>query len=105
MSLLNRLFTSSNSSEDLTAFVENNSIEIYDFFISQKSASITNHRADIVKFILPKYAIYQNLDFTKTKNQTFLFCLLDVSQRFGLATEFQQVYNLAIQNNVPISSR
>lgn len=105
MSLLNRLFSSANSSEELTAFIENNSIELYDFFISQKSASITNHRADIEKFLLPKYNIYQNLDFTKTKNQTFLFCLLDVSQRFGLATEFQQVYNLAIQNNVPLSSR
>lgn len=105
MSFLNRLFGSSNSSENLADFIKNNSIEIYDFFISQKNSSVVSHRAEIEKFILPKYGIYRQLDFTDSKNQTFLFCLLDISQRFGLATEFEQLYNLANQNNVSLNSR
>lgn len=105
MSFLNRLFGSSNSSENLADFIQNNSIEIYDFFISQKNSSIVSHRAEIEKYILPKYGIYRQLDFTDSKNQTFLFCLLDISQRFGLATEFEQLYNLSNQNNVSLNSR
>jgi hypothetical protein len=105
MSFLNRLFDASNSSENLTDFIQNNSIEIYDFFISQKNSSVVSHRAEIEKYILPKYGIYRQLDFTDSKNQTFLFCLLDISQRFGLATEFEQLYNLANQNNVSLNSR
>lgn len=105
MSFINRLFGSSNSSENLADFIQNNSIEIYDFFISQKNSSIVSHRAEIEQYILPKYSIYNQLDFTDNKNQTFLFCLLDVSQRFSLALEFQQVYNLAIQNGVSLNSR
>lgn len=105
MRFLNRLFDASNSSENLADFIQNNSIEIYDFFISQKNSSVVSHRAEIEKFILPKYGIYRQLDFTDSKNQTFLFCLLDISQRFGLATEFEQLYNLANQNNVSLNSR
>ncbi|MFT4019672.1 MAG: hypothetical protein QM668_22100 [Agriterribacter sp.] len=105
MSFINRLFNASNSVEDLTAFIQKNSIELYDFFISQKNSSILSHRQEIEEFILPKYSIYRHLNFTDSKNQTFLFCLLDVSQRFGLSLEFQQVYNLAKQNDVPLNSR
>lgn len=105
MSFINRLFDASNSSEELTEFIQSNSIEIYDFFISQKNSSIVRHRTEIENYILPKYGIYRQLDYLDSKNQTFLFCLLDVSQRFGLATEFQQLYNLANQNNVSLNSR
>lgn len=105
MSFLNRLFDASNSSENLADFIQNNSIEIYDFFISQKNSSVVSHREEIEKYILPKFGIYRQLDFTYSKNQTFLFCLLDLSQRFGLATEFEQLYNLANQNNISLNSR
>ena len=105
MSFINRLFNASNSVHDLAAFIQNNSVELYDFFISQKNSSILSYRKEIESFVLPKYGIYRHLNFTDSKNQTFLFCLLDVSQRFGLALEFQQVYNLAKQNNVPLNSR
>lgn len=105
MSFITRLSNASNSIDDLSAFIQKSSIELYDFFISQKNSSILSHRQEIEGFILPKYSIYRHLNFTESKNQTFLFCLLDVSQRFGLALEFQQVYNLAQQNNVPLNSR
>ena len=105
MSFIKKLFDASISSDNLNVFIENNSVEIYDFFISQKNSSINNHRVEIEKFILPKYNILRELDFTTTKNQTFLFCLIDVSQRFGLATEFQQLFNLAKKNNVPLNNR
>lgn len=105
MNFPKRLFDASNSPENLADFIQNNSIEIYDFFISQKNSSILIHRGEIEKYILPKYGIYRHLDFTDSKNQTFLFCLLDISQRFGLATEFEQLYNLSNQNNISLNSR
>ncbi|TRW25972.1 hypothetical protein FMM05_07050 [Flavobacterium zepuense] len=105
MSFINRLSNASNSSEDLTEFIQNNSIEIYDFFISQRNSSIIIHKTEIENYILPKYITFRQLDFTDSKNQTFLFCLMDVSQRFGLATEFQQLFNLANQHNVSLNSR
>jgi hypothetical protein len=105
MSFINRLFDASNSPEVLTEFVQNNSIEIYDFFISQKNSSIISHRPEIEIYILSKFGIYSQLDFVDSKNQTFLFCLIDVSQRFGLSTEFQQTFNLAVRNNISVNSR
>ena len=107
MSFIDRLFDASTSSEKLTEFVHNNSTEIYDFFISQKNSSILSYKNEIANYILlPKtYRVYSSLDFSDNKNQMFLFCLLDVSQRFGLSTEFQQVYNLATQNSVPLNNR
>jgi hypothetical protein len=105
MSFLNRLYDASNSSENLADFIQNYSIEIYDFFIGQKNSSIISHRLEIENYILPKYSIYSKLDYKDSKNKTFLFCLLDISQRFGLATEFGQLYNLANQNSIPLNSR
>ncbi len=105
MSFIVRLFEASNSSDELTAFIQNNSIEIYDFFISQKNSSIVSHKAEIEQYILPKFGIYRQLNFTESKNQTFLYCLLDVSQRFGLPTEFEQLFNLANHNKVSLNSR
>lgn len=105
MSFINRLSDASNSSENLTEFIQKNSIEIYDFFISQKNSSITIHKTEIENYILPKYITFKHLDFSNSKNQTFLFCLLDASQRFGLATEFQQLFNLANQHKISLNSR
>lgn len=105
MSFLKRLYDTSNSSENLADFIQNNAIEIYDFFIGQKNSSIISYRSKIESYILPKYTIYSNLDYKDNKNKTFLFCLLDISQRFGLATEFGQLYNLANQNGISLNSR
>jgi hypothetical protein len=105
MSFIKKLLNASISLDNLNEFIKNNSVDIYDFFISQKNSSINKHRVEIENFILPKYSVLRNLDFTNNKNQTFLFCLIDVSQRFGLATEFQQLFNLAIKNNVPLNNR
>jgi len=105
MSFLTRLYDASNSSEYLADFIQNNSIEIYDFFIGQKNSSIISHRLIIESYILPKYSIYSKLDYNDNKNKTFLFCLLDISQRFGLATEFGQLFNLANQNGISLNSR
>ena len=51
MSFIKKLFDASISSDNLNVFIENNSVEIYDFFISQKNSSINNHRVEIEKFI------------------------------------------------------
>ena len=105
MSFLNSLFDASNSVQDLNLFIQDNSIELYDFFITQKSSSIIVHRKEIENYILPKYSIYKQLDYSNINNQSFVFYLLDVSERFGLATEFEQLHNLSEEKNIILNSR
>ena len=58
MSFINRLYNASNSLEDLTAFIQKNSIEIYDFFISQKNRSIVSHRNEIEGFVSSQNTVF-----------------------------------------------
>ncbi len=104
MSLIERLFKASNSVDELDSFIKTNSIEIYDFFISQSNSSILKHRQGVEDYILPKYGVYSLLDYTEKKNQTFIYCLLDVSLRFSLSTEFQQLFNIANKKNISLNS-
>jgi hypothetical protein len=99
------LIYSSNSVEELSYFLDINSTTIYDFFISQSHQSILSHREKIEGYILPSYPIYSNLDFDKPRNKTFILCLLDCSERFGLHTEFQQLFNLCQNESISIGSR
>ena len=57
-------------------------------------------------FVLPA-AINKYICFaiSENKNSAFLFCLLDFSERFGLHTEFQQLFNLAKAKSVDIGHR
>ena len=105
MAFLDDLINSSNTVEKLNSFIEENSIELYDFFMSQSYSSILVHRGKIEEYILVYYKIYRNLDFTVKKNCTLILCLLDVSERFGLHTEFQQLLNLANSKDIEINSR
>ncbi|WP_264511614.1 hypothetical protein [Flavobacterium sp. N1719] len=105
MPVLDNLNSFSNSVQELNLFIEENSIELYDFFISQSYTSISPYREQIGRYILVNYGIYRNLDFTISKNCTFIMCLLDVSERFGLHTEFHQLFNLANSKKIEISSR
>lgn len=105
MAFLDNLINSSSSTDELNLFIDENSIELYDFFMSQRYSSISSYREKIEHYILAYYNVYRNLDFSKSKNCTLILCLLDVSERFGLHTEFQQVFNLANSKEIAISSR
>jgi hypothetical protein len=105
MALIDELVSSSNSTEELSNYIDNNSTEIYDFFISQSFQSISAYRDEIESFILLKYQIYSQLDFDKGKNKTFILGLLDVSERFGFHLAFQRLFDLSQINKISIGSR
>ena len=105
MALIDELVSSSSSIEELSNYIDNNSTEIYDFFISQSFQSISAYRDEIESFILLKYKIYSELDFKKDKNKTFIFGLLDVSERFGFHSAFERLFDLSKFNKISIGSR
>jgi len=105
MILIDDLISSSNSSEELSNFIEANSTRIYDFFISQSYDNLSMYKIKIESYILPYYRIYKMLDFTKNRNKVFILSLLDVSERFGYHSEFQELYKLCSKRNITIGSR
>lgn len=105
MKFIDNLNSSCNTIEELSAHIDNNSTEIYDFFICQKFKSISTYRDEIENFILLKYQIYSQLDFEKGKNKAFILSLLDVAERFGFHLAFQCLFNLSQNNYIPIGSR
>ncbi len=105
MAVIDDVIISSNSSDQLSNFIENNSTLIYDFFLSQSYNSLLVHKEKIESYILPYYKIYKDLDFTNNKNRLFVLSLLDVSERFGFHGEFQDLFNLCKRKNISIGSR
>jgi len=105
MPFLQRLIESAENTERLSRFINSNSVELNDYFISQSYSSIYDNNEDLSSFILRKFSVIQKLDFAENKNSAFLFCLLDFSERFGFHTEFQQLFSLAKIKNVDIGHR
>ena len=105
MAVIDDLINSSNTSDQLSKFISNNSTLIYDFFISQSYDSLLKNKEKIEKYILPYNKIYRNLDFTNSKNRLFVLLLLDVSERLGFHGEFQDLYNLCKRKNISIGNR
>jgi hypothetical protein len=105
MTFLQRLIESAENAETLVCFINSNSVELNDYFISQSYSSIYENNDDLSSFILRKFSVIQKLDFTENKNSAFLFCLLDFSERFGLQTEFEQLFSLAKNKEVDIGHR
>jgi hypothetical protein len=105
MTFLQRLIQSADNTERLESFINTNSVELNDYFISQSYSNIYENNDNLSSFILRKFNVIQRLDFNKNKNSAFLFCLLDFSERFGLHTEFQQLFILAKAKNVDIGLR
>jgi hypothetical protein len=105
MTFLQRLTESSDNTERLSRFINSNSVELNDYFISQSYSSIYDSYDELSSFILRKFSVIQKLDFSENKNSAFLFCLLDFSERFGLHTEFQQLFNLAKAKSVDVGHR
>ena len=107
MDILDKLIQASSTTENLENFLEinNNFTELYDFFITQSFQNLNTYSSKIVAYILPKYFIYSQLDFSKPNCKIFISFLLDVSERFGLLTEFQQLYQLHESKNIDVTSR
>jgi hypothetical protein len=107
MDILDKLVQASSTSKDLDLFLKNNnnSIELYDFFMTQPFKILYKYNDRIESYILPQYSIYAELNFNDSTNESFILTLLDVSERFGFLTEFEQLYQLIERYNIDRSSR
>jgi hypothetical protein len=98
--IINKLNNSSSNQQELKIFIEQNSIEIYDNLIVQSHNKLTQQRQAFERFILSKYRVFQLLDYSNQKNKSFLYALLNVSERLGMHSQFEQLYFLAKRENV-----
>lgn len=103
--LINKLNNSSNSASELHTFINKNSVEIYDFFIVEDYSEIVQYRRNIEDYILLKYKVLKTLDYKNIKNQNFIICLLNISERLGLHCSFEQLNSLAINKNIVLTGR
>lgn len=105
MMLIDKLNNSSNSASELHTFINKNSVEIYDFFIVEGYSEIVEYRRDIEDYILLKYKVLKTLDYGNIKNQNFIICLLNISERLGLHCSFEQLNSLATNKNIALTGR
>ena len=103
--MINKLNNSSSNQQELQGFIEQNSIEIYDSLIVQSHNKLTQQRQEFERFILSKYRVFQLLDYSDQKNKSFLYALLNVSERLGMHSQFEQLYFLARRENVELTNR
>lgn len=103
--LINKLNNSSNSVFELHSFIQKNSVEIYDFFIIESYYEVTKYRRNIEDFIILKYKVFKMLDYKNIKNQSFIICMLNVSERLGLHCPFEQLNALAINKNITLTDK
>jgi len=102
---IDNLVSASDSAASLSYYIGRNSVNIYDYFFKSSYDELSLDRSAIESYILPYLKVYRGLDFGIGKNKLFVFCLLNYSQRFGLLTEFEQLYNLSLENSISLSSR
>jgi len=105
MNSLQTLKESAQNVERLERFISTNSIELNDYFISQSYSNVSQNQEELSNFILQKFKVIQSLNYRSNKNSSFLFCLLDFAERFGLQTEFQQLFTLTKSKNVDVGLR
>lgn len=107
MDIFEKLTVASVSIEKLNDFLNKNenSLELSDFFISQSYVELQKHKDKIVNYILLCFNVYERIDFSLPNQISFVSYLLEYSERFGLFTEFEGLYNLHLKKKLSISSR
>lgn len=107
MDIFDKLVRASSTKEELHSFLADNknSIELSDFFSRQSYRNLQNSKQRIEEYILPRFGIYSQLDFTYPNNIALTSYLLELSERFGFLLEFQQLYNFYIKEKLHVPSR
>jgi 2-polyprenyl-3-methyl-5-hydroxy-6-metoxy-1,4-benzoquinol methylase len=105
MDIFDKLISASSNKESLSAFIEDNTQEIYDFLLTQSFEDLTTSKNRIEDFILQNLGVIGLLDFSSDSTKTFISLLLDVSERFSFFMSFQRLHKLLVRNNCEIGSR
>lgn len=105
MDIFDKLISASYNKESLSAFIEDNTQEIYDFLLTQSFEDLTTSKNRIEDYILQKLGVIRLLDFSIDNTKTFISLLLDVSERFSFFMSFQRLLKLLVRNNCEMGSR
>jgi len=105
MNIFEKLNTVTGSVENLTVFVQENSDEIFNFFINQAQLNLSDFKTDIDAFLSSNYKIIKKLDLSINENQIFIDVLIDTSERLNLSIYFQRLCRIKEKAGLPISKR
>ena len=105
MDVFDDLISASKDKENLAAFLEKNTQEIYDFLLIQSFKDLAPSKNKVENYILKNLKLIRQLDFSNQNVITFTTLLLDVSERFGFLLAFQRLYKLLTTNNCQIGCR
>ena len=104
MNLFDNLFDKAESKDSLDTFLKENMLSINDFYNSDFS-KMKECKSTIDKFILLKYQLIEELDFTKFYNRSFVIILFDFCERFNLRSSTQRIVSILLQNDLYIGYR
>ncbi len=99
MNIIQNLIKNQNK---LESFIDNNQTTIIDFF-QQDFKTISFFRNDIERFISLNLNQLKELDILKYSD--FIFLLLETSEKLGLVSQFNLLYNILKENNIKVSNR
>lgn len=104
MTLFDKLNDASGSVDSLDRFLNEN-IGLLNEIYDADCQSLLPLKNSIETFILLKFSICSQLDYTKGYNQAFALMLLDFCERFNFLSATPRVYEILVSNNIPINSR
>jgi len=102
--LFDKLFDVASSADSLDKFLNENMQLINDFYNSNYSC-IRLSKNSIENFVLLKYNVIEQLDYTKSYVKSFVSMLLDYCERFNFLSATPRVYTILVQNDILINSR
>ena len=105
MDIFDKLILASNNKDNLFAFIEHNTQELYDFLLTQSFEDLSTSKNKIENYILQNLRVIRLLDFSIGNTKIFISLLLDVSERFSFFMSFQRLHKLLVRNNCEIGSR
>ena len=105
MNIFEKLNTVTGSVENLTVFVQENSDEIFNFFINQAQLNLSDFKTDIDAFLSSNYKIIKKLDLSINENQIFIDVLIDTTERLNFSLYFQKLCRIKEKADLPISKR
>lgn len=105
MIVIDDLQSVTTDSTTLENYLSENFVEVYDLFNHTRHASLLEAREKINGYIRLNRHVLLQLDISNTTNLSFIFLLLDISERLGLLASFRYLYEYLQGKNCKIGFR
>lgn len=102
--LFDKLFEISDTADSLDRFLSDNMQKVNEFYNSNYSC-ILLAESTIEKFILLKYNVLSQLDYSKSYTKSFALMLLDFCERFNFISATPRICTILTEHHIPVNSR